>query len=320
MGVLVRRVQGLDADGVSEAVSVLLSDQGRIASFSNGLLVVGDRIDSLSKIEDMLNQLENQTSPVWSVQLLEVVYTDEAAELFQLDVKPSVDLAAAYAAGPALGAAALPHAAFRGGDVSALVGVTALLEASKMDSGVSIAGRALFLLADGETGSLRNGERLPIVTTISQAETGSQGTQVTFENVGTEIQISCREDVQGEAAIDVKYETSELIAFVEGYPRVADKAITTNLRVVGSGAFLVGEYSRRTKKQSSSSWLRLGRSSTEAEELVQVWIVANRVGSRVAETSAAEPAQAEQADVGAPLPRNSLRESANVGNREESRN
>lgn len=279
-GVLVRRVQGLDSKGVQQAVSVLLSPDGKIASFSNGLLVVGDRIDSLSKIEDMLRQLETQESPVWCVQLLEVVYTEEAAEVFRLDVAPTVQLAAAYASGPVLGGTALPAAAFNGGDVSSMVGISALLEASKTETGVAIGGRAMFLLADGETGRLKNGERFPILTTTTLTETRTQSEQVSFEQVGTEIEIGCREDIQGEASIEVSYSVSDILGMVEGYPRIANKSIDTKLRVSGSGSFLVGEYKRQTQKRQASSWLTLGQSRTDAEELVQVWVVACRVGER----------------------------------------
>jgi type II secretory pathway component HofQ len=98
-GVLVRKVRRLGADDLQKTVQVLLSDMGRVASYSDGLLVVGDRVRVLQRIHSMLDQVEASQSNTWIVQI-HIISTNEGfSRELGFKTETSLELASAFAQG-----------------------------------------------------------------------------------------------------------------------------------------------------------------------------------------------------------------------------
>ena len=59
IGVLVRRVRRLNQADIHQTIQVLLTENGQIAAFEDGLCVIGDRVETLSKINDLISDVED---------------------------------------------------------------------------------------------------------------------------------------------------------------------------------------------------------------------------------------------------------------------
>ena len=68
-GLLVRRVRRLTSDEVSQAIENLMSEVGRVLTVADGLVVVGDRVEVLQRIEALIEQIDRTEVVTWVVQL-----------------------------------------------------------------------------------------------------------------------------------------------------------------------------------------------------------------------------------------------------------
>ena len=96
-GVLVRRVRRLSANELSDSVSVLLSQNGSVRAHEDGLVIVGDRVEVLARVVELLDRIERADTSSWVVQLHLVQLSDRALADWGLDVEPAADIGLAFA-------------------------------------------------------------------------------------------------------------------------------------------------------------------------------------------------------------------------------
>lgn len=273
-GILVRRVGRLSQSELTAAVQTLAADNGKLFVSSDGLLVMGDVVAVLGRVDDMLNQLEAADVVTWCVQMHLVSLSEKDVRELGLDVQPSIELAYTFAgvsAGLGPGLVSGPGA----GKLSA--GLDAVLRAARESDGAELLAEPLFLVMDGHESTFRSGEEIP----IPRRQESQFGNVVTtgFDRfqAGLTVRVHVREVGQGAALLDVSVSNQDILDVVEGLPRTTNEALDTQCVIESGGVYLLGSLKRHKRKEKATGWLAIGRRESAETSLVQVWGRAFRV-------------------------------------------
>lgn len=282
--VMVRRVKRLKAEEIREVCTVYSSQSGRHAVTADGLVVVGDTVEVCTRIDQVFDEVESSPVPMWVVQLHLVAVSEEAAREIGVETTPSAVFAATMAASQ--GTTTLLS--------SAAVSVRAALSLSDERADVQRVAEPMFLVADGSEVRWQSGERIP----VPRRSTTDQGTTTTegFEMVdtGTILAVSLRELSAESARVDLSYEDSQIVGFVETAPRTARDSLTATVVLRQQEPYLVGVIKLREARTDAArgfSWLDADKT---ADRQVQVWCRVYRVSAGL--TEPAELPQPEKTD------------------------
>jgi len=265
--VLVRRIGRLVSEELSAAVNTLLSQYGRVHSYQDGLVIIGDRVDVLERINAMLDEIENQPESTWCVQLHLVGSSSTGTLELGLEGLPIFDFAlAASTAGAS--AANVASARWAG-----------LIKTTNEQTIGSVLASPLLLLNGGKRTMLRDGQELRIAKKV----VSDQGTVQTlgFEvvNTGLEIQAQLTE-LDGNAAIlDLEISTSDLNGFNDGAPIITRQTLKCAPTIQSGGIYLLGSISKQTSTTRNSWLLKVNDQKTIRE--VQVWCRIQRVSQGI---------------------------------------
>lgn len=265
---LVRRVRRLESADVQTAVGVLLSSEGRVTVYDDGLTIIGDKLQVLSRIDSLLDQVESADVAVWAAQFWLISMTDQALEEVGMDIVPSLDVAIAFAQGSA---AAGSTALLSGG-------LDAVLNVAEERNGAELMVEHLALLRDGTEHDFFSGDAFPIrVSRVSDEGTATtQG--IEFVETGLQINGSLREYAERTARISVAIELSELTALIDGSPQMATTRFEAEAIVESDGVYLLRSHRLKAKtnnRKDRFAWLR--RDEGNARTL-QLWCKCRRVG------------------------------------------
>ena len=274
-GVLVRRVRRLKQEELQSAVQVLLSEHGKTVAFTDGVLVVGDRVEVLQRVEELLSRIEAVESACWVVQLYLVSITENDAKTLGLDVQPALEMAATFASVSSSGVSAATSLT---SGTHAAGALTALLKASREARGASVVAQPLFVIVDGGKGSFSRGQRVP----IPQKSVSNQGTVqtsgYTYVNAGLSCDVSLREQGNGIVGATVNVERSAITSYVENAPVTSAETFKGEAVLCSGGVYLLGCLDRTEQDTSFSGWLSFGGSRQEETGTLQVWCRVYRIG------------------------------------------
>ena len=156
-GVFVRKVERLSREELNSAVSVLLSEHGRVITYDDGLVLVGDRVEVLQRISELFDSVESAPAESWVVQLHLISLRDRASQELGLDVNPTGELAFRLAGIDAVDFGFSVDSMF-----------SALLKASKESDGVTLVAQPMFVLLDGSPCEFVSGDEVRIAeSTVS---------------------------------------------------------------------------------------------------------------------------------------------------------
>lgn len=281
-GVLVRRVRRLSKDEVREAVATMASEYGQSVAFDDGLVVVGDRVEVLARLHEMLNQVEAAPSPVWVVQLYLLSLSAKELQDLGIDNTPALDLSLAFAAGSSAATAA-GAAAVAPATANLKGGLHSLLRVAQSSEDGCLMAEPLFYLVDGSKSEIVRGDRVPVPRNV----VSNQGTVTTqgYDFVQTGLTVRCElREVSGQsAALTVHTEVSAITDFVGSAPVVAREAYDTRCVVESGGVYLLGSMARSSLDHQKTNGLRLGTKTTDEKRILQVWGRAVRVGGPAVE-------------------------------------
>lgn len=273
VGVLVHRMRRLSAQEISQAISVMRSDVGTVHAFPDGLLVVGDRVEVLRRVVEMIDRIEQTESVTWAVQLHLVSLADTSVRELGLDVVPSLDVGLSYAAGPGLPSS---------GGLSVDVGLQSVLRAVKEGSGNQMIADPFFLVLDGTPATLRRGTRYPIAlrTTSDQGTTTTRDYQ--FLDVGLSVAVTVRELSAESARLNLEVELSQVETVTpEGVPVHSSESLSAVSDVRSGGVYLLASLDRSEQSHRSARGTGLGGRKQQDGGLLQVWARIYRIGGCV---------------------------------------
>jgi hypothetical protein len=264
-GFMVRKVRRLPEDGLKAAVQVMLSDAGKLATYADGLLVCGDRVEVLQRIASLLDSVESVGAESWVVQLYLLSVSKEASSELGLDIKPLADVSYTFAAKSLVSPAAAAELS------AALSGA---LKASSKRQDVRVVAQPLFLLIDGESSSFSSGASIP----VPKKAVSNQGTITTqsyeMVNTGLAATVSIREMSAAVVRCRVKVDLGQVTGFVESAPIQAKDSFETVSVLAAGGVYLLGALDRsETSKDSSGPLPQLQgvRSRSDKANQIQIW-------------------------------------------------
>jgi hypothetical protein len=291
--VLVRRVRRLERVQIQEAVSVLQSGDGRVAVYDDGLVVIGDKLQVLTRIDNLLEQVEASDAAVWAVQFWLVSLTDSALLDLGFDLTPSLDVAVAFAQGSA-GAAST--ATLNGG-------LSAVLEAAQEETQAELIVEHLALIRDGVPHTFFEGNEWPVRIERTSNEGTATTTDVNYVSTGLTVEGLLREFSPDSAKLAVKVDLSELVAVVDGFaPQTAVTRFDTEAIVQSNGVYLLRSHRTGNQNKVKRSLLRPGLREENRARTFQLWARARRVGGPATLSAGDVRSKDETATDDAPAP------------------
>lgn len=274
-GVLVMRARRLSQTELGQVLQAM-GGGGQNSRFvaTDGLVVVVDQVQVLRRVSEMLAEIEQTESVTWAVQLFVVTMSESAVKELGLDVEPSVNLAAAFAAVSGNAAVAAGEALSAAGSLQASLRAVATNERGKMLAD------PLLLLVDGQPGLVERVRRYPVRVATIQTGGGSTVQQAAIQEItaGLLCNVTCRELDPVNARLTVKLSASDFEGMAEGLPIVREDRIDVTSDVVSGGVYLVASVEREDDRRSLSTWLKPGERRSTAFGVLQVWASVVRIG------------------------------------------
>lgn len=262
-GVLVRRASKLTAQDLSRTVEAFLSDNGTVSAFPDGVVIVGDRVDVLSRVDQLLNEIDQSTSRTWVVQYHVVSYSARAFRDFGFDVVGTGRVGAAFnSAQPGSNSSALAEASLE-----------AVLRAAGDSSEVTVVAQPTVVVQDGTQGVVSLTEKRPYVNSSRRFENGlqSESVDIEFLDVGIDVETTVREASPTSVVFSSVISLSEQTGEQAGAPIVQSQSLQNSFVCKTDVVSLVGSIRRHRDAAGVPELLSWGESSSSSEEVVQVW-------------------------------------------------
>ncbi len=289
-GVLVRRVRRLNQAQLAEVLQVFAGQNGRAAQFADGLVVVGDTVEGLDRINEMIDQVEAAETSVWVVQLHLISYSRNAVDELGINIEPAAKAGLAFASGSALGAA--------GTSWELATSLDAVLQVAYGRDDVAVTAAPMFIVSDGEKASFVQGDRVP----IPRRTVSPEGTVTTagfdYVQTGVNVELTLRETEPRGARVDVAVNMSDVKRFVEEAPVTGEERFQTGAVVKAGGVYLLGTLVKdRSRGRRALGWQTQDYRTWEAQ-VVQVWAQAYRIGGAVESSAVSLGDGVQGAEVG----------------------
>lgn len=255
-GYLVAKVGAVSKEDLNGIIRTQLSEFGRVISLNQGVAVVGDKIDILKRIDQMLAELQELPSVVWVVQLLFIKHNISAIREVSLDGGASVDLSWTFAEGSQ-----------NGGDVG---GAFSSLLTAQLSSGQSELELApLVLCKDGSVSEWRVGERFPVPRKVITESGVIETVGFDYVSSGFGLTVSVRDLGGNKGELNVHLESSSVLDFTDGAPTFATDSLKVVTDVTSGGYYVLGTLTQKTKSNLLRSLV--GFRSQEDLDRIEIW-------------------------------------------------
>lgn len=282
------RVGRLTPDEVESAVEVILTNTGQVKAFDDGTVIVSDVPEVITRAADVIERLNAQVGEGWIIQFFVVQAGEDGSTAVGVDGEFSVDVAAGFGELDFVETGGAARAAFR---------------ADIQRGAVRVVSRPLFLLVEGESGVLSRSQRVPIAqqTVLENGAVVTSGfSQV---DVGTQFEVLLRGAGEDGGLLEYSIRFGEITSFVEDRPVVTEERLEGTIRVLDGGTYLVGSLERSSGRNRQDGFLGLQMTRERGDSLLEVWVLAERVGVQVRNEAVAsswveKAKREEESDVG----------------------
>ena len=276
--VMFRRVRRGSVEDARAIAGIVLTTEGGHHVTSDGVLVAGDRLQSLVRLYDLMADIESLSVPVWLVEVFAV--RDYSTRTRNLSVAPEISGRIGASVDPSSVVTPIGAAEF-----------AAYIEAVSDDRESELAVAPAFALAAGETGRMATSEERSILRRETTADGRSVPSGVDVLEAGTICEVTLHEVTQEAARLAVRL---DLTAFEDGDDGPTVTGIKTSIPcVVSSGVpYLVGRFAEHDVARRRSWFAALGRSFGQRESYLRCYVRATRF----------DPARGHELDDAAPPP------------------
>jgi type II secretory pathway component GspD/PulD (secretin) len=261
------------------------SDAGRVVAFDNGLCVITDRVEVLTRIARVLDDLERVRVPVWVVQVSVVSRSVSESERLQFNVAPSVEIAATL-----VSSSSGPQVKIGSTGAAGLKGV---LEAVRGQNGQAVVAEPLFVLADGEAASMHSGQRVPVPRRASDQHGNVSTVEFEYISTGFTCDVEVREESEQSCRLNTNITTNDIVRTVEGVPVTGGSELRTVSVLDSGGVYLIGEMREGGESVGRDGGLVFGQSTSKHDRVLQVWVrvyrIAGDAGAELAASGSSEP-------------------------------
>lgn len=261
---LVRKVKRLDAEEIMSMVQTLNSEVGKVASSSDGLTVVGDRVRVLQNINSMLDQVEKAQTNTWILQMYLISGSNGLSREMGFDTTASFDVAATLANS---------HS-----KVASLGVFNAVLKSARTKSQYQIIAEPMMLITDGGASSIQDGETIPIPRrTVSDSGTVNT-TGYDYVKTGTVVNTSLREMSSTSATCNIEVEMTQVTSYVDTAPVTSGQTFKTTAVLESGGTYLVGSLSRQSQsRDKSGAFVHTFSNTKDNAANVEIWLRCYRI-------------------------------------------
>ena len=258
-GVLVQRVSRLKGQQLIDSVTCLLSENGRVTGYDDGLAVVGDKVEILQRVAELFDGIEQAPCDAWFIQFFLFSFHNE--NLLEYGVDLSLD-------------ASLAVRIFDGADVKSGF-LTAALKASHDDKLVTLVSNPFFVLADGYNAGYVSGQNVPIPKkTVSDAGTITT-TGYDYQQTGLQFAVSLRQIQNSKASLSFTFESSTIVDYIEAAPITLTEKFDSTFNIKTNQPYLVG--SVKTSQQSDRIVGFLNQTKDATGDTLQIWCKAYKI-------------------------------------------
>ncbi len=261
-GVLVRVVKRMRAADLQQAISSLLSQHGRAVAYDDGLVVIGDTVEVLRRVAEMLDGIDSAPSNSWVVQMFIVDLRDELSETFGVDASLDGELALNLA-----------ESTRSGNSYAAANGVlNAIIKADRQRSNISTIARPMFVLMDGSSSKFTSGQRVPIPKKVV-SDNGTVSTSG-FEYIQTGLDFNCsvRESTADSCKLGIDISMSSVTGYVENSAPITNtQNFATTAFVKTGGVYLLGSIKKASQSTTNSGIFGTMQGQTDNQGTVQIW-------------------------------------------------
>jgi len=295
-GFLVRKVRRLIAEDIEKVLSSLISDLGKVFASADGLIVVGDKVRVLQRINSMLDDVERQPANTWIVQMYLIAISNKGERDIGVDTALDAELTADFkknrkrthennnSVSTENGASSITDldisSAFAksGSKVVADAQFRAILKAARTSTDFTVMAEPMMLVVDGGEAKISDGEKIP----IPQKAVSDSGTITTigYEYIDTGIVVNAgiREMTQSTASCNLSVEITQINGYVEGSPITTGQAFSTNTVLESGGTYLVGSMSKKaTTKKKSGAFFTTYYGKNFQDGTIMIWLRCYRI-------------------------------------------
>lgn len=288
-GVLCRRVSRLSGPMLREAVGVLLSENGRAVAHDDGLLIVGDRVNVLQRVAELLERIESAGADSWVIQLVMADrYHHRDADIGG-GVNPTADVAYNFAAASSNNFTG----SFNGG-----VNIEAAFRAVLNRSNKKAVFSPLIVVAEGAKAGYRSGQQLPVARKTVSPYGVVQTEGFDYLQTGTNISVSVRQMAEGLASLNLSLAMDNFDGFDpnSGGPVITKRQFETLANIRSGGVYLLGSFDGVSVQHTRPGLIAIHRQSDKTATSVDVWARCYKVGgARVTPST-------DQFEPGKPIP------------------
>ena len=254
-GCLVRKVNRLNEEQLGKILDSFKSEIGRFSSFSDGVVVVADRVEVLERLTNALDDLEKLPSNSWVCQLYLIQLNNSAKMSLGIKTDYTVKFTANIASN-----ADDSHVAS--------LALSSLLESSYGLAGSSILASPLLVIRNGSKGEIKYGTevRLPKKSTSPYGTVEVTGYEVI--QTGFNVSSTIRDDSSSSGLLDLDLSLSSISSYIEGVPQIQREQFTTSASILSGGTYLLGSLDIGSKAKSldgniaSANWSKSSDQNT----------------------------------------------------------
>lgn len=240
-GIYVKKIGGYGQADIQSAISVFLSEFGKVFVQKDGVVIVADREKVLQRVVEMLEYLENSTDNSWIIQYYLISQRKELKIQAGGDLKTSGTLAYNYNKESGFNYSAK--------DLGQSLEVVLNLSSDL----IQVHGTPMFLLRDGTSSYWQDGTSYP----IPKKTVSDYGTVTTngyeYKDVGLLINTTLRECKSG-ATLTVDIQDSNITGYVDlSQPILSKTQIKTETIVKSGHIYLIGEFNMHTLRGDESN-------------------------------------------------------------------
>lgn len=272
-GVLVSKVGHVDPTDLKEVSSLLLSQDGRSHVSPSGVIVVGDKVEVLTRVAEALDMIRLIERDVWLLQLHLLEFDEAVAD--RLGITSGVR---------GFAGATISNAITSTGGIT----LEAALEAVNSETRSSVVARPMYLLNDGQSVKYHRGSRLPVVEVVSNDQTVSEN--IRYVDVGLRIDLGIASLREDEAAVTIGVANEKVVRYEEGAPVIDGVDYSAQVDVQSGGEYLVASFDENATVTEWWRRLGFGNARSQRKTVSQVWLRAYRVQAKGSEVESGLPA------------------------------
>lgn len=256
-GIYVKKIGGYLQADITSAITVFLSEFGKVFVQKDGVVIVADREKVLSRVIEMLEYLENSSENSWIVQYYLISQRKELKAQAGGDLKTSGSLAYNYNKDSGFTYTAKDL----GQSLDLVLNLTSDL--------IQVHGTPMFLLRDGTSSYWQDGTSYPIPRKTVSNYGIVTTTGYDYKDCGLVINTTLRECKSG-AVLTVDIQDSTITGYVDqSQPILSKTQIKTETVVKSGNVYLIGEFNLHTTRGDQANVLDF--TSAESKVAIQLF-------------------------------------------------